>query len=722
MNFKSLLAKRYIGAQKRQSLFTVLSIALTVSLLTGFFVLFSAITHTMRTVSYEKFPGHLKIMELTEEQCRQLEDQEKVKKVIAKKAEDGSYSAFVEFSGDIGDTREWLETATTNIGAESSYQKWAYSWNTRLMTLDLIGDGSRLTMLRIFCMVFVFVLMIALGLRLVIDTAFEVSSKERERQFGVLQSVGATPRQVAGIITAESLLLSAAGIPLGLLLGSGIAYGLYKAVMKSGAEELVGRSSGASFTVDPLMLLIAAAVGIVWVMFSAYGVGMRIVRKSPMEAIVTRENNVKKVKRRSLSGLLFGITGKMASRNARRQKKRFIITVLSLTVSMTLFAVFTTVTDSISSVAKTLTGSFSASHDFALLLTEKWQESDKLPDEEFEDLSESGYFKNFHKVYYEIVGLQNEEKPGYTVLIFMDRGMYEELFPDAEVSYDQLSGSGGFVLTNYGLIKNDLLENAAVGDKFSFKTKSSDDEKKPADVEVNIIGDLGKVDPSLGYIVSGSAIGALDAHMEFISKDKEHPIPMAVYCDLAEEDSYKQAISWLKSREHDIMLDMDSYGVNHKVRMVISSVRSGVLLLNILIAVVALVNMMNIVSTGIANRRSEFASLQCIGMTRGQLIAMNCIEALQFAVTAAFISAVVCLLVLLGTDKIMTVLASDVMSATAAEAGELRKILPKLDYVTPFLRIAAASATAFAVACATSLAMLKQQDTGSLTEQIRGTD
>ena len=308
MNFKSLLAKRYIGAQKRQSLFTVLSIALTVSLLTGFFVLFSAITHTMRTVSYEKFPGHLKIMELTEEQCRQLEDQEKVKKVIAKKAEDGSYSAFVEFSGDIGDTREWLETATTNIGAESSYQKWAYSWNTRLMTLDLIGDGSRLTMLRIFCMVFVFVLMIALGLRLVIDTAFEVSSKERERQFGVLQSVGATPRQVAGIITAESLLLSAAGIPLGLLLGSGIAYGLYKAVMKSGAEELVGGSSGASFTVDPLMLLIAAAVGIVWVMFSAYGVGMRIVRKSPMEAIVTRENNVKKVKRRSLSGLLFGIT------------------------------------------------------------------------------------------------------------------------------------------------------------------------------------------------------------------------------------------------------------------------------------------------------------------------------------------------------------------------------------------------------------------------------
>lgn len=62
-------------------------------------------------------------------------------------------------------------------------------------------------------------------MRLIIDTAFETSSKARERQFGVLQSIGATPRQIVKIITLEGTLLSVIGISLGLLCGIGVSYG-----------------------------------------------------------------------------------------------------------------------------------------------------------------------------------------------------------------------------------------------------------------------------------------------------------------------------------------------------------------------------------------------------------------------------------------------------------------------------------------------------------------
>lgn len=75
------------------------------------------------------------------------------------------------------------------------------------------------------------------------------------------------------------------------------------------------------FSIDWKMLLVAAAVGVVWVFLSAYGVGMRIIKKAPMEAITTRANHVEKVRKRTLSGLLFGISGSIAYRNARRQKK-----------------------------------------------------------------------------------------------------------------------------------------------------------------------------------------------------------------------------------------------------------------------------------------------------------------------------------------------------------------------------------------------------------------
>lgn len=734
MRFTSVLAKRYIRSQRRQSAFTVLSIALTVTILTGFFVMFSAVSGSLRAASYDKFPGHLRIMGLTEEQCRSLENESKVAEVRAEKDEDGTYSAFILFSGDIGDTNFWLEDAALKIGAEDSYKNELYAWNRELMVLDLIGDSSRLTMLRIFCLFFVYVVMLTMGLRLVIDTAFEVSSKERERQFGVLQSIGAAPRQIAGIITAESLRLSAVGIPLGLILGTGFSYGLYKAVMKSGAQELIGGTSKAAFRVDPLMLLIAAAMGLVWVLLSAYGVGMRIVRKSPMEAITTRENTVRKVRRHTLSGLLFGITGKMASRNARRQKKRFIITVLSLTVSITLFAVFSTVSDNISQMSGAIIGHFTADHDFSIYFT--YQRGEKYPDEQLEDLENSGFFTNFTKITIEPVYNPDGKQKAAGLVEYMDRSMYEAEFPDAQVTYDQLAETGGYVLSGYTDDRSKMFTAASPGNTMNVTTRKQilDTEafengsgefrdcitQENVPYELNIIGAVEKpktVDQGLYHC---PVIGAIETHEKI--KDAQFGAAGAptVYCDLSSDDSYQKALDWIAEREPAVVLDWDAYGQNHKLDLTLSAIKTGVLLLNILIAIVALVNMMNIVSTGIANRRSEFASLQCIGMTRGQLIAMSFIESLQFAVTAAFLSAVICGAALLCTDGVLTMIASDAMLASTAEKQQIRELLPKMDYVTPFLRIITAAAAAFAAACLTSLIMLKGQDRGSLTEQIRG--
>ena len=125
-----------------------------------------------------------------------------------------------------------------------------------IVLIDGIGDGAHLFKLQIFCIFFIFVVLIAFALRLIIDTAFEVSSKERERHYGVLQSIGATPEQIVRIIAYEGLRL--------------------------------------------------CAVGVIWGFLSAYGVGMRIIKKSPMEAIITRTDKVEKVRKRTLSGLLFG--------------------------------------------------------------------------------------------------------------------------------------------------------------------------------------------------------------------------------------------------------------------------------------------------------------------------------------------------------------------------------------------------------------------------------
>ena len=107
--------------------------------------------------------------------------------------------------------------------------------------------------------------MIALTLRLIIDTAFEISSKEREQQFGVLQSVGATPMQIVKILTNEGLMLSVIGVPIGALSGIGLGFAAYKAVLSSGVADVFFTKEKAEqlvhFNVNPWMVLAAIRMG-----------------------------------------------------------------------------------------------------------------------------------------------------------------------------------------------------------------------------------------------------------------------------------------------------------------------------------------------------------------------------------------------------------------------------------------------------------------------------
>ena len=266
--------------------------------------------------------------------------------------------------GDVDNEKQWLENLEKDIQQER-IEKGIHadslmaSWNEDLMLYDRIGTDAILARFRIFWFFLVFVLLFSVALRLVVDTAFEISAKERERHYGVLESIGATPGQIAGIVTREALRLCVIAVPIGLAMGVLLALGVYRAVLSAGLSDVLGTESGRvfqpRFLVQPHLLLIAAGVGLVWTFFSAYGVGMRVVKKTPMEAITARAKRVKKskkngafgklTKKRSVSSMIFGLPGSIAYRNARRQKKHFRITVLTLTVSIALFAIFTSVAD-----------------------------------------------------------------------------------------------------------------------------------------------------------------------------------------------------------------------------------------------------------------------------------------------------------------------------------------------------------------------------------------
>ncbi len=738
MRYENLLASRYIRAQKRQSIFTVISISAAIAIIAMMFVLYSVFMDCFRKAVYSSSPYHLALYGATGEQAEILRQEEHIKSVTLEQDDNGTATAYIMFSSDVGDKDNWLQKVSMQMGDWQQFRD-SHKWNDTLMRIDCIGDGAHLWRLRIFCVFFIFAVMFALALRLVVDTAFEISSKERERQYGVLQSIGATPQQIVKIITLEGMRLSLIAIPFGLTAGVLLAFGMYKTMLAAGlADVFMDMSSDdlhLSFSVDLKMLFISAAVGIIWVFFSAYGVGMRVIRKSPMEAITARADNVEKVKKRALSGLLFGISGSIASRNARRQKKRFVITVLTLTVSMTLFAVFTTLTDTIErSISECLIDeTFEHGNDFSAAIGNRMKGISA--EAAAQELADSGLFKDIGIS--QAQNLWTADGENCCSAVYVNREAYAQIFGDNQpVSYDELVRTGGYVMNP---AYEDMLSYSSGNGTVQVLSERMDIPEDMRSEELAVIINECKTEKLphtinvIGSFVPGDKYTSIAFFSAFETYQKVKDewfgeslwAPTADFSYNSEVCNYannKKAEEWFDSHSDMIYVEESIYKEKCELHSIMTSIRTGVLVFNVLIALAALINLLNIISTGIANRRSEFASLQCVGMTDRQLYRMSFIECMQFTVTAAVFSAVLCGAVILGTECFLPKI---LLSTYTDESSELRDMLDEivhLDHITPFIRIAFASIVSFIAGCITSFLMLRSQNKYSLSDQIRGTE
>lgn len=750
MRFDHLLASRYIKAQKRQSVFTVISIITAVAIVTMVFLSYSLFINCYSNAVYSASPYHLLVHELTEEQGEALRNEPAIRSAKLDFDTEETICARIMFQEDIGDREAWMQNVMTKIGALKVYEKSAYEWNDTLMMLDSIGNDAHLGKLLIFSAFFVFAVVMAMMLRMIVDTAFEISSKEREKHYGVLQSIGATPEQIVKIITSEGMRLCVIAVPLGLLTGILLAYVMYSVLLRAGISDIFHDMTNAKlslpFTIDWKMLLVSAAVGVLWVFLSAYGVGMRIIRKAPLDAILVRTDEVKKVRKHSIFGLLFGISGSIASRNARRQKKHFRVTVLTMTVSIILFSLFSTLSETVAQGVSATMKMLLGDYDFETDIFSDPSTGSTYKDVE-QELIKSGMFRNISLSAVQFVTMKDHAE---TMIEYMNENAYQNLFGEnMPVSYEELKKSGGYVLNTSGASYQDSLSALVNQEVTVISThitipedliKETMDyieeyqnplcERERVEHTVQLVG-IGKdVHSELGMMVHGSLIAAIETY-DAVKNDYYSNVDTAVQCSFsyAEENNYNAAdhrkiMEWLEEHSDRIEVWLDCYEGKQTVQNVMSAMNAGILFLNLLFALAALMNLINIISTGIANRRGEQAALQCFGMTDKQMNKMACIECLQYAAVAAVISALICFLIIWGIDKAllpaMANLFSDARENGASSMNQKLGTMIHLDYVTPFIRIGLCALAAFAAGCVTSLLMLRANQDASLSERIKG--
>ena len=187
--------------------------------------------------------------------------------------------------------------------------------------------------------------LIMFGSVALIYNAFSISVSERTKQFGLLSSIGATKKQLKRMVFFEALSVSAIGIPIGVIAGIG---GIGVTLMLLGDKfKSMGFGVDMKLSVSPAAIIIAVVVALITVLISAWIPSKRATKVSAVEAI--RQNmdvkNTKPVKTSKLTYKLFGLSGMLANKHYKRNKKKYRTTVLSLFMSIVLFVSASAFTD-----------------------------------------------------------------------------------------------------------------------------------------------------------------------------------------------------------------------------------------------------------------------------------------------------------------------------------------------------------------------------------------
>ncbi len=183
------------------------------------------------------------------------------------------------------------------------------------------------------------ILIIMVGSIFLIYNSFHISLNERTHQFGILSSVGATPKQLRHSVLFEGLCIGAVGIPIGILAGIGCTLLVIRVVTKN-FSNLLSSKVPLTMTLSIPALVVAAVVSLITILISA-DIPARKAANTPVMECIRQTNEIKvearAVKTSNLAKRIYGLEGTLALKNFKRNKNRYRSIVLSLVLSIVLF-------------------------------------------------------------------------------------------------------------------------------------------------------------------------------------------------------------------------------------------------------------------------------------------------------------------------------------------------------------------------------------------------
>lgn len=466
-------------------------------------------------------------------------------------------------------------------------------------------------------------LIIILSSMLVIYSIFYVSVINKVHEYGKLRAVGATKRQIRKIILREGFILSCISIPLGIAIGYLIGQVVILKALKMDRYGVGG--------MNIFIAIGVAVITVISVLLSLLKPMKMACNISPVEAMRYDGNDSKQKKRKGYEEINLK---KITFANLSRNKKRTVITLLSLSLSGILFIVASTIMNCMN--PENMAKDHSLGDITVYLDNYDWNEdgsnnlydiqaNNPLGKEMCERLENIPGVKkiNMEKSAWASIDIGAGEKNLEDIQGF-DKEFYDELsdhLVEGEINKEALESGEGLVYTHPSYAKE-------IGIKVgSTQVITIYDGKDSYKKEFTV---LALVD------IGGASIRIPESVMDSLIKtDTTIRVGLEIKKDM------------LKSVEEEIknITDNDeylSYGTledsieTYKKSMAITSVL--IYSIVIIIGVIGLMNLINTMITSIITRKRELGILQAIGLSDKQLVKMLQIEGLFYTVGTLLIT------------------------------------------------------------------------------------
>ena len=476
-----------------------------------------------------------------------------------------------------------------------------------------------------------------------IYNSFSIAISERKKQFGILNSIGATKSQVMKLVFLEGFLVSIVGIPIGLLSGT-IAIDIVFKVIKTFFKTSAFGELELRVVFSPIVLIISTLVILLTIFISALIPAINAAKISPLEAIKNSSNlKVGKIKSSKLVKKIFKTEGELAYKNLRRNKGKFRITLFSLIISIVIFISFNGFVDMFIEANQinygTITNDLTL-YENKLFTKEEVQntinELKKING--IKDIAiDKGYNLNVH-VDEKNINKDLRESLKQSDYVDMDNSTYNfinsRLYTPGDFSISNIKLSegkfdrktakaeNGVILVRYSyqesLAKKGkvVLTNYKVGDTLNCTVYSydSDGNEKQKEVKLKILAITDEIlTGNKQYPETSFGVVAYDDLIHSLGIKDDESSSNSYYVATNQEKSTRDEVK--KVAEENSLSVIDSIDEAQKFEQTMNVMKIFVYGFIVVISLVSVTNIVNTISTNINLRKREFAIIKSIGVT-----------------------------------------------------------------------------------------------------------